>query len=263
MEAGVVGAGHHPVGELVGGGRVASAWTRSDVEHDRHVEPCARPKARASDVAASAVADRKLLSSFMAWPWPGAGPTWNTFPAMASSRSRWAVEGLHRAGEHERDRSAPRSGDAARDGPVDVGDAGRRPVPRGLGRSDRADGRQVDHGRRPPMAQCRRWPRPLARRTRPSGRLSSTVSARPPPARRPRPPLAPGGQAVRACRRRRSTPASKPAAARFAAMGPPMLPRPTKPTHGRRHGDGSGVMPSASSTWRARRNASTPAGTPA
>ena len=46
--------------------------------------PWCRPNAIASEVAASAVADRKLFSSFMAWPWPGCEPTWKMLPAMAS-----------------------------------------------------------------------------------------------------------------------------------------------------------------------------------
>ena len=52
--------------------------------------PWARPKASASDVAASAVADRKLLSSFIAWPCPGGAPTWKTLPANASKIGRCA-----------------------------------------------------------------------------------------------------------------------------------------------------------------------------
>jgi hypothetical protein len=37
--------------------------------------PCLVPKSTASEVAASAVAERKLLSTFTAWPCPGFGPT--------------------------------------------------------------------------------------------------------------------------------------------------------------------------------------------
>ena len=49
--------------------------------------------------------------------------------------------------------------------------------------------------------------------------------------------------------------------------GPAHVPQPDEAEHRRRpsrcHGAGSGVMPSASSTWRASLKASTPAGTPA
>jgi hypothetical protein len=32
-----------------------------------------------------------LFSSFMAWPWPGAVPTWNTLPAKTPSTLRCAA----------------------------------------------------------------------------------------------------------------------------------------------------------------------------
>ena len=44
--------------------------------------PWPTPKATASLVAAIAVAERKLLSSFIAMPWPGRVPTWRAFAAI-------------------------------------------------------------------------------------------------------------------------------------------------------------------------------------
>ena len=43
------------------------------------------PSATASAVAAIAVAERKLLASFISWPRPGRPPTWNTRPNTSSS----------------------------------------------------------------------------------------------------------------------------------------------------------------------------------
>ena len=56
---------------------------------------------------------------------------------------------------------------------------------------------------------------------------------------------------------------SAPERARFAAIGPPILPRPTNP-YARlgAHAVSPGSIPSSRSTSRARRNASTPAGMP-
>src|SRR3954449_9047349 len=53
--------------------------------------PLAMPKATASDVAANAVADRKLLASFIEWPWRERTPTWKTLPVNDSSNARCAV----------------------------------------------------------------------------------------------------------------------------------------------------------------------------
>ena len=112
------------------------------------------------------------------------------------------------------------------------------------------------------MARRRRWHR--RRPAWPARRAGSAARCRRAPRRRRRssPPWRPRAAAPR-CRRRRSRPARTRRRRCAGAIGPPMLPRPTKPSDGRGHVAGSGVMPSASSTWRARRNASTPAGTPA
>src|SRR5450432_1617057 len=52
--------------------------------------PWATPNATASDVAASAVADKKLLANFIAWPRPARSPTWKTLPVNDCSNARWA-----------------------------------------------------------------------------------------------------------------------------------------------------------------------------
>jgi len=46
--------------------------------------PALAPIASASDVMATAVADRMLLTSFIAWPWPGSAPTQNILPMTST-----------------------------------------------------------------------------------------------------------------------------------------------------------------------------------
>ena len=98
--------------------------------------------------------------------------------------------------------------------------------------------------------------------TGPSGRLSSTVSARAATS-------VDAGAAVRAVGEALGRPRGVEADQREARGDDPLRHRPAHVAQADeaddpgRHGAGSGVMPSASSTRRARRKASTPAGTPA
>ena len=82
------------------------------------------PNAIASLVAASAVADRKLLASFIACAMPGRSPTWNRRslrPASTGSASRQASG---RPGVHHRQRPRPGSRGTSGHRRVDVADLG-------------------------------------------------------------------------------------------------------------------------------------------
>ena len=172
------------------------------------------------------------MSSFIAWPWPALVADVEDVAGERLEDRPVGVEHLGGAAEHQRDRAGPGAGHAARHRPVDVRDAdARRAVPRPPARPRGPDRREVDDRRRPPARARRRCRRRRPGVAVPSGTLSSIVSA---PRRdvgdarrrRTRPPAG-----APRCRRRRSTrPASNPAAAMRAAIGPPMLPSPTKPS---------------------------------
>ena len=136
--------------------------------------PIERPKATASLVAASAVADRKLLASFSACAIPagrrpGSG-------RRSGRRAPTRRPRTPRTGEHHRQRAGAGPGDAARHRGVDVD---HRPLP-----SSRAS---IDRAAATPMVDVSTtWGRPAARTrdtpatasdTAPSGRLSTTTSA--------------------------------------------------------------------------------------
>ena len=170
--------------------------------------PWARPKASASDVAASAVAERKLLSSFMVWPCPASVPTWKMWPAKASSTARWSSSTA--AGPANMSASVPARAPAT---PPDTGPSTyvtptAASTRRRLGRRRRA---RPSTGRPPSSPAGRRrprWHRPRPATPSPSGRLSSTVSARAATSSTPSPPPAPAGS-------RSSVPAaSKPTSAK-------------------------------------------------
>jgi hypothetical protein len=46
--------------------------------------PALTPNTTTSELAATAVADSRLLQSFMVWPIPGRSPMWNTLPMCFS-----------------------------------------------------------------------------------------------------------------------------------------------------------------------------------
>ena len=77
-------------GMMLAGNLVAVASLRPDEALSTSImssrsRPTASPKAMASLVAIIAVADRKLLMTFIAWPWPGSVPTRKGLPTVSRS----------------------------------------------------------------------------------------------------------------------------------------------------------------------------------
>ena len=83
--------------------------------------PALTPITTASDVATIAVADRKLLASFMVCAEPGFSPMKNTLP-MTSSAGFAHLEIGARPGDHHRQRALLGAADAAAHGAVDLHD---------------------------------------------------------------------------------------------------------------------------------------------
>ena len=105
--------------------------------------PALTPIATASAVAAIAVAERKLLASFMVCAMPGFSPMTNTVPNTASASLTASIVGL-RAGHHHGQRALGGAADAAGHRAVDLHDVLLRERGGDLGRDARAGGGQVD-----------------------------------------------------------------------------------------------------------------------
>ena len=163
-EAGGVAAGEHVVRGTCRSwprsGRSTRPAPRSSCAGSR---PTERPKASASLVAASAVADRKLLASFSAWASPGRSPTrLRRSLRPASTGSTWAQARVV-PGVHDGEGAGPGSGHAARHRCVDVADCRRRRAGPAIARAAaHADGRGVDDMGGPPVGGGRRSPPPPA-----------------------------------------------------------------------------------------------------
>ena len=216
--------------------------------------PSATPNATASLVATSAVAERKLLASFIAWASPGRSPTrWRRSlrPASTGSTSRARVVG---AGVHHRERAGTRAGHAARHRRVDVGDpaSARQRVDRAAAATPTVDVSTTWVVMRSAAATTSRGHR-LATRRRRAG--CTPRRRRLAPRRRPT-RRASRRRAHARARRRRGRRRSKPAPTRFAASALPMLPSPTNPTvrHGQPPSRGRAQLAGS------RRRAETPAG---
>ena len=105
--------------------------------------PALTPITTASEVAAIAVADRKLLASFMVCAMPGLSPMKNTLPMTASagfSSSKSAARARH----HHRQRALVGAADAAADRAVDLHDVAFRQQAMNPHRHLRADGGEID-----------------------------------------------------------------------------------------------------------------------
>ena len=163
--------------------------------------------------------------------------------------------------EHQRDRAGPRAGDAARHRPVDVGDPGGSQQLLGLFSDRGTDRREVDDRRDPAVGGRGEVVRDRERRLavgnadergvcpcRHVGDVAALVRAG------RQPICGAGGVEAHELEPRGRDP---------CRHRPAHVAEPDEAEHRRCHGAGSGVMPSASSTCRASRNASTPAGTPA
>ena len=257
-----------PVGELVDGRRVAPGRHVEHVEHDAHVE---------------AVGDCRRRSP-PTWR-PARSPTGSCSAASSPGPARRCVADVeHVAGDRLEDRTV-RLEDRRRDRRTSARSCRARApaTPPETGPSVyvtptlgepcrdfagdlRSDGREVDDGGDAAVGGGDDLVDDRRSVTAPSGTLSSTVSAlRERRRRRLAAAIAPsgrrssraGGVEARRARSRR--------AATFAAIGRAHVAEADEAddasaSSGRRL---RAVMPSASSTWRARRNASTPAGTPA
>ena len=105
--------------------------------------PALTPIATASEVAAMAVAERKLLASFMVCAMPGLWPMTKTLPKTESASLTSVDVGL-RAGHHDGERALVRAADAARHRMIDLHDVVLGKRRRDLRRHARAGGGEVD-----------------------------------------------------------------------------------------------------------------------
>ena len=105
--------------------------------------PALTPMATASAVAAMAVAERKLLASFMVCAMPGLSPITKTLPNTRSASFTSSMSAL-RTRNHHRQRAFGGAADAARHRTVDLHDVLLGQHRRDFGRNARAGGGQVD-----------------------------------------------------------------------------------------------------------------------
>ena len=105
--------------------------------------PALTPIATASEVAAIAVADRKLLASFMVCAMPGLSPMTNTRPNTESASFTTSIVGL-RPRHHDRERAFAGAADAAAHRQVDLHDVLLRQRRANLCRDARAGGGEID-----------------------------------------------------------------------------------------------------------------------
>ncbi len=260
-EAGVVGAGQDPVGELVGRGRVAPGRGVEHVEHHRQRQAMGQPEGERFGGRGQCGGGEEVVEQLHGLALPGVRADGDDVAGEGLEHRSMVLQDRGGTRVHERERPPAGSGHPTRHRSVDVGhpDPGE---PRGrLDGRGRARRREIDHGRRPPVGD-RRDGRDHVQH---HGAVRQAEQHRVGPSRH----LVEGGRGLRAGREPLGRARGVEADEREARGGDPLGHRSTHVAQADeaddpgRHRTGSGVMPSASSTRRARRNASTPAGTPA